>query len=73
MNVMERIEVECAAINVGQLAALLEVLVGHAKRTTDGNVIIEAMSACMNLASNIGDQLDKIVEEAIAGPGGRAA
>jgi len=73
MSPIEKVEVECASINVGQLAALLEVLVGHAKRTTDGNVIIEALSACMNLACNIGDHLDKLVEQPNPGPGARGA
>ena len=61
MGSMARVEVECAAINSGQLAALLEVLVGHAKRTTDGNVIVEALAACMGMASHIADNLDQIV------------
>ena len=62
MGSLARVEVECAAINSGQLAALLEVLVGHAKRTTDGNVIIEALAACMGMASQIADNLDQIVD-----------
>ncbi|MDY0966956.1 MULTISPECIES: hypothetical protein [unclassified Sphingomonas] len=61
MGSLARVEVECAAINSGQLAALLEVLIGHAKRTTDGNVIIEALAACMGMASQIADNLDQIV------------
>lgn len=61
MGSLARVEVECAAINSGQLAALLDVLIGHAKRTTDGNVIIEALAACMGMASQIADNLDQIV------------
>ena len=62
MSPISRIEVECVAIQAGQLAALLEVLHGHAKRTTDGNCITEALAACMHVATGILEDLDQIVE-----------
>lgn len=61
MSAISKIEVECAAISAGHLAALIEVLVGHAEQTTDGNIIIEALSGCMRMACGIRDDLDAIV------------
>ena len=60
MTARSRAEVEGAVINVGHLAALLEILVGHAEQTTDGNVIIEALAGCMPMASGIRQGLDNI-------------
>lgn len=59
---ISRIEVECVAIHTSHLAALLEVVHGHAKRTTDGNCITEAIAACMHIASGIREDLDLIIE-----------
>ncbi len=61
MTPISRIEVECAAIQAGQLAALLEVLHGHARRMADGNCITGAIAACMHIACGIQEDLDQIV------------
>jgi len=62
MSPISKIEVECAAIQQGQLTALLEVLLRYAETATDGNIFTDALAGCMSMAADIRESLDKIVD-----------